>query len=71
MLLEAEGVKMIEFLLLLFKTENIFQRFRGYLKEKEFEIWAENVSQKIFASKSHLSFNPDPLIRAILSAKIT
>ena len=57
-------LKVLTFLLYVYKIENISQRFDFYLEEKgRFKIFTFNLIQKLKKMKSLLHFNPEPLIR--------
>ena len=57
-------LKVLTFLLYVYKMENISQRFDFYLEEKgRFKIFTFNLIQKLKKMKSLLHFNPEPLIR--------
>ena len=57
-------LKVLTFLLYVYKLENISQRFDFYLEEKgRFKIFTFNLIQKLKKMKSLLHFNPEPLIR--------
>lgn len=67
LLLESDSVRMISLLILIYKTDNIVDRFNGYLPQGEFIEWTRFFIQKIDKIKHHFPFNPAALLRTMKS----
>lgn len=68
LLLECEGAKFLYFLVRLFKTDNIVQRFENWSCERgRFRIWTFKLMNKIDKNSRLFHFNPKPLIRKMLT----